>query len=389
MSNLFKRKKMIKIALLGSTGSIGRQVVNTVLRHSDKFKIVSLAANSNYKLFSEQVNLLKPRIACLTNPEAAAKLTGIPDGTTLYTGEHALSHAITEDCDVVFSAVSGFAGLEPCLEAIEMGKDLALANKETLVAGGELVMKAVKQKGVRLIPVDSEHSAIFQCLNFDLNAKFKKLILTASGGAFRNFTKEQIAGLKASEALKHPNWLMGKKITVDCATLLNKGLEVIEACHLYSASLDRVEAIVHPESIIHSMVEFDDGAIMAQLGYPSMEIPIQLALTYPERLKTDVPVMDLVGKSLNFSAIDNDKYPCFSLALKAFEMGDNFACAMNAANEAAVELYLEDRIGFYDVSSLIEYALSKTERIKVSKESLLYTDGVARRLVYEKIGVKN
>ncbi|MBQ8726234.1 MAG: 1-deoxy-D-xylulose-5-phosphate reductoisomerase [Clostridia bacterium] len=380
---------MIKIALLGSTGSIGRQVLSTVARHSDKFKIVSLSANSSYEIFSKQVNEFKPQVACLTDPVSAIKITEIPSETTLYTGENATLHAITEDCDIVFVAISGFAGLAPVLHAIEMGKDVALANKETLVAGGEIVMKAVREKGVRLIPVDSEHSAIFQCLNFNLNAEFKKLILTASGGAFRNFSKIEIQNLKASEALKHPNWLMGKKITIDCATLLNKGLEVIEACHLYSAPLSKVEAIIHPESIIHSMVEFEDGAIMAQLGYPSMEIPIQLALTYPNRLKTDVSFLDLTQKSLTFGKIDLDKYPCFALALKSYEMGDNYACAMNAANEVAVGLYLQDKIGFYDIADLIEHALVNIERIKVSKESLLYTDGLARRLVREKIGVKS
>ena len=375
---------MIKIALLGSTGSIGRQVLNTVARHSDKFEIVSMAAHSSAELFSKQINEFKPKIACLTDSLSATRLTEIPTGTTLYTGEKAMLHAITEDCDIVMAAVSGFAGMEPVLEAINLGKDVALANKETLVAGGNIVMKAVREKGVRLIPVDSEHSAIFQCLNFDLNAKFKKLILTASGGAFRNFTKQEVASLKAQEALKHPNWLMGKKITIDCATLLNKGLEVIEACHLYNAPLSKVEAIVHPESIIHSMVEFDDGAVMAQLGFPSMEIPIQLALTYPERLKTDVPLLELT-----FGRIDEDKYPCFGLALKSFEMGDNYACAMNAANEAAVGLYLEDKISFYGISDLIEHVLGKIERVEVTKESLLYTDRLAREMVYQKVGNKN
>lgn len=382
VSNIFK-DDMIKIALLGSTGSIGRQVLNTVDRHPDKFKIVSLAANSNYQLFSQQIHAYKPEIACLSDPQAAAKIVELPQKTTLYTGEKSSLHAVVESADIVFVAISGFAGLEPVLQAIEMGKDVALANKETLVAGGDIVMKAVREKGVRLIPVDSEHSAIFQCLNFNLNAEFKNLILTASGGAFRNFTKEQITSLKASEALKHPNWMMGKKITVDCATLLNKGLEVIEACHLYSAPLSKVKAIVHPESIIHSMVEFEDGAIMAQLGFPSMEIPIQLALTYPNRLVTDVPLLNLAGKSLTFSEIDRGKYPCFSIALKSFEMGDNYACAMNAANEEAVGLYLQDKIGFYDISDIIEKVLEKIERIKVNKESLLYTDQKARALALQ------
>ncbi len=376
---------MIKVALLGSTGSIGRQVLSTVDRHSDKFKIVSIAANSSYKLFQEQINKYKPEIACLTDSLSATKITEIPSQTTLYTGQNSMLHAVTENADIVFAAVSGFAGLPAVITALQMGKDVALANKETLVAGGEIVMALAKQKNLRVIPVDSEHSAIFQCLNFNAQTPFSKLILTASGGAFRNFTKSEIANLKASEALKHPNWQMGKKITVDCATLLNKGLEVIEACHLYNAPLEKVEAVIHPESIIHSMVEFCDGAVMAQLGYPSMEIPIQLALTYPQRLETGVPLLSLAGKTLTFDTIDNDKYPCFSLALKAFEQGDNYACAMNAANEQAVELYLQDRIGFYDIPALIEYALAKTERLKVNLENLLYTDSFARQIIKQKL----
>lgn len=376
---------MIKIALLGSTGSIGRQVISTVERHPDKFQIVSISANSSYKLFEEQMNKFKPKIACLTDGLSARKITSIPPETTLYTGENSMLHAVTEDADIVLAAVSGFAGLPAVVEAIKMGKNVALANKETLVAGGEMVMRLAKEKGVKIIPVDSEHSAIFQCLNFSTQTPFKKLILTASGGAFRNYTKQEIANFKASEALKHPNWQMGKKITIDCATLLNKGLEVIEACHLYNAPLDKVEAIVHPESIIHSMVEFEDGAVMAQLGFPSMEIPIQLALTYPERYPTGVPFLSLAGKTLNFKEIDEDKYPCFPLALKSFEMGYNFACAMNSANEEAVGLYLQDKIGFYDIPRLIQYALEKTEKLEVNLENLLYTDKFARAVVREKL----
>ena len=268
---------MLKIALLGSTGSIGKQVVNTALRHSDKFRIVSLAANSSAEILNEQIRLLKPEVVALADSSKAQAIKSLPQNTCLYTGENAVIHAITQDCDIVFVAMSGFAGLRPTLEAIEAGKNIALANKETLVAGGEIVMRRAKEKGVKIIPVDSEHSAIFQCLNFNLNAEFEKLIITASGGAFRNLKKSEIEKAVAADALKHPNWQMGKKITIDCATLLNKGLEIIEACRLYSAPLEKVEAIIHPESIIHSMVRFADGAVMAQLGYPSMEIPIQLA----------------------------------------------------------------------------------------------------------------
>lgn len=377
---------MINIALLGSTGSIGRQVVNTALRHKDKFRIVSLAANSSADILKEQISLIRPEVVALTDSSKAGMITELPKNTLMYTGENAVSHAITENADVVFVAISGFAGLRPTLEAIECGKTVALANKESLVAGGELVMNEAKRKGVKIIPVDSEHSAVFQCLGFETDRKFRKIILTASGGAFRDLDKQTIAGLKAEAALKHPNWLMGKKITIDCATMLNKGLEVIEACRLYNAPLDKVEAIIHPESIIHSMVEFDDGAIMAQLGFPSMEIPIQLALTYPERLNTDVSFLSLAGKTLSFREIDNDRFPCFGLALESFVQGDNYPCAMNAANEIAVKAYLDDRIKFYDIPKVIGRATEKCRRAAPTFEALIETDREARAVAAEIIG---
>lgn len=377
---------MINIALLGSTGSIGRQVVNTALRHKDKFRIVSLAANSSADILKEQISLIRPEVVALTDSSKAGMITELPKNTLMYTGENAVSHAITENADVVFVAISGFAGLRPTLESIECGKTVALANKESLVAGGELVMNEAKRKGVKIIPVDSEHSAVFQCLGFETDRKFRKIILTASGGAFRDLDKQTIAGLKAEAALKHPNWLMGKKITIDCATMLNKGLEVIEACRLYNAPLDKVEAIIHPESIIHSMVEFDDGAIMAQLGFPSMEIPIQLALTYPERLNTDVPFLSLAGKTLSFREIDNDRFPCFGLALESFVQGDNYPCAMNAANEIAVKAYLDDRIKFYDIPKVIGRATEKCRRAAPTFEALIETDREARAVAAEIIG---
>ena len=375
---------MINISLIGSTGSIGRQVIDVVLRHKDKFNIISLAAGENAKLLERQANIFKPQIIALNNPEKAREITELPAGTLLYTGEHAALHAVSEKADIVFVAVSGFAGLAPVLEAIKLGKDVALANKETLVAGGEIVMRLAKEKGVRIIPVDSEHSAIFQCLGFDMNTEFKKLIITASGGAFRDLPKDKIERMKAADALKHPNWNMGKKITIDCATLLNKGLEVIEACRLYNAPLNKVEAIVHPESIIHSMVEFADGAIMAQLGYPSMEIPIQLALTYPKRYETGVPFLSLAGKTLHFDKIDTERFPCFSLALDSFKKGGLKPCAMNAANEAAVDLYLKDKIGFYDIAELIACATDSAKNGDVTYDSLVFTDEEARRFVYKK-----
>lgn len=378
---------MIKISLIGSTGSIGRQVVDVALRHKDKFKIITLAAGGNAKLLEEQANLLHPEVIALADPEKACEIKELPKGTALYTGENAVLHAVSEKSDIVFVAVSGFAGLKPTLEGISLGKDIALANKETLVAGGEIVMKLAKEKGVRIIPVDSEHSAIFQCLGFKRDADFRKLIITASGGAFRDLPKEKIEKMNAADALRHPNWNMGEKITIDCATLLNKGLEVIEACRLYNAPLEKVEAIIHPESIIHSMVEFCDGAIMAQLGYPSMEIPIQLALTYPKRYETGVPFLSLAGKTLHFDNIDTDRFPCFSLALDAYKKGGLYPCAMNAANEAAVMLYLEDKIKFYDIAELISYATEKAQNGEVTYDNLVFADAEARRAVQKKSGV--
>lgn len=380
---------MVKISLIGSTGSIGRQVVDVALRHKDKFKIITLAAGGNAKLLEEQANLLHPEVIALADPEKACEIKELPKGTALYTGENAVLHAVSEKSDIVFVAVSGFAGLKPTLEAISLGKDIALANKETLVAGGEIVMKLAKEKGVRIIPVDSEHSAIFQCLGFKRDADFRKLIITASGGAFRDLPKEKIEKMNAADALRHPNWNMGKKITIDCATLLNKGLEVIEACRLYNAPLEKVEAIIHPESIIHSMVEFCDGAIMAQLGYPSMEIPIQLALTYPKRYETGVPFLSLAGKTLHFDNIDTDRFPCFSLALDAYKKGGLYPCAMNAANEAAVMLYLEDKIKFYDIAELISYATEKAQNGEVTYDNLVFADAEARRAVQKKAECEN
>ena len=380
---------MIKISLIGSTGSIGRQVVDVALRHKDKFKIITLAAGGNAKLLEEQANLLHPEVIALADPEKACEIKELPKGTALYAGENAVLHAVSEKSDIVFVAVSGFAGLKPTLEGISLGKDIALANKETLVAGGEIVMKLAKEKGVRIIPVDSEHSAIFQCLGFKRDADFRKLIITASGGAFRDLPKEKIEKMNAADALRHPNWNMGKKITIDCATLLNKGLEVIEACRLYNAPLEKVEAIIHPESIIHSMVEFCDGAIMAQLGYPSMEIPIQLALTYPKWYETGVPFLSLAGKTLHFDNIDTDRFPCFSLALDAYKKGGLYPCAMNAANEAAVMLYLEDKIKFYDIAELISYATEKAQNGEVTYDNLVFADAEARRAVQKKAECEN
>ena len=380
---------MIKIALLGSTGSIGRQVLNVVDRYPNKFKIVSMSAGSNAVLFNEQINKYKPQIASLYDVQNLKDIKEVPNGTSLYYGENAIIHAVDVDCDVVFVAVMGFCGVKAVKYALENGKRVALANKETLISAGELIMPLAKKNNVSIIPVDSEHSAIWQCLNFERNRKFKHLLLTASGGAFRTMTREEIADMPAEKALNHPNWKMGKKITVDCATMMNKGLEVIEAKWLFNTELDKIKVVVHPQSVIHSMVAFEDGACLAQMSYPTMEIPIQLALTYPERLYTATADYDFYGKSLTFEELDHQKFPCFSLAIKSLEMGGNMPCAMNGANEQAVKMYLQGKIKFYDINRAIEYVLEKTDKINnIDMEILNRTDSLARAMVKNLFGDK-
>lgn len=380
---------MKKIALIGSTGSIGRQVLNCVDRHSDKFKIVSLTAHSNAGLLGKQIEKYKPEIAVLTNPENLSKLSSIGN-TNLYYGENALVHAVCESADIVVVAVVGFCGLKAVIEAIKMDKIIALANKESLVCGGEIVNKLLKEHPKsKILPVDSEHSALWQSLGLDFNRPFKKLILTASGGAFRNLSLKELKFVKASDALKHPNWLMGKKITVDCATMVNKGLEVMEAMYLYNCPLEKVEVVIHPESIIHSMVEYEDSAIVAQMAYPSMEIPIQLALSYPERFKTDVESYNFFEKPLTFKPVDLEKYPCFDLAIKSAKEGYNAPCILSSANEVAVELFLQDKIEYLAIKDYLDYALQTVKRQEVSLESLFETDFLARQAVlkaFEKRG---
>lgn len=380
---------MKKIALIGSTGSIGRQVLNCVDRHSDKFKIVSLTAHSNAGLLGEQIEKYKPEIAVLTNPENLSKLSSIGN-TNLYYGENALVHAVCESADIVVVAVVGFCGLKAVIEAIKMDKIIALANKESLVCGGEIVNKLLEEHPKsKILPVDSEHSALWQSLGLDFNRPFKKLILTASGGAFRNLSLKELKFVKARDALKHPNWLMGKKITVDCATMVNKGLEVMEAMYLYNCPLEKVDVVIHPESIIHSMVEYEDSAIVAQMAYPSMEIPIQLALSYPERFKTDVESYNFFEKPLTFKPVDLEKYPCFDLAIKSAKEGYNAPCILSSANEVAVELFLQDKIEYLAIKDYLDYALQTVKRQEVSLESLFETDFLARQAVlkaFEKRG---
>ncbi len=350
---------MKKIALIGSTGSIGKQVLSVVSRNKDKFQIVSLSAGSSKDLFLEQVKEFKPQVASL-----AVELNGedralLPKGTEYFFGDNAFTNCIIDSADIVVVALVGFKGIIAVLDAINKNKNIALANKESLVAGGEIISKLIKDKGVQLTPIDSEHSAVWQALSFDFSAPFKKIILTASGGAFRDLDKEALSKVTVEEALKHPNWNMGAKITVDCATMVNKAYEVIEAKWLYNTSFDRIDVIIHRESIIHSMVEFFDNSVIAQLSYPNMEIPIALALSYPERIPSSSPSLEFSKlRSLTFEEVDNEKYPAFSLVTQAGREGGLYPAVALGANDYAVELFLKGKIKYCDIYQGIHGALS-------------------------------
>ena len=378
---------MKSISLIGSTGSIGRQVCSVVRRHADKFKIESIVANSSADEFLTQVREFMPKYAALADAETGKRIQHlIPDGVQFGYGEEAAEAGVGYG-DVAFVAATGFAGLKYSLRALDLKKNIALANKETLVCGGELVMGKKRATGVEIIPVDSEHSALWQALHFRLNTPFKRLIITASGGPFYAYTPEELEKVTPMSALKHPTWQMGAKITIDSATLLNKGFEVIEAKWLYDAPLSKIHTIVQPESIIHSMVEFEDNAILAQMSYPTMELPIQLALTYPERFDCNLKGMDFESLgAIRFLPLDRKRFPCYDLALTSCEMGDNYPCALNGAGEVAVRAFLEERISFPAIANTIEWALNKTERTAAdSYQALKETDARARCLAQEYI----
>ena len=381
---------MKTISLIGSTGSIGRQVCSVARRHPDKFKIKSIVANASADLFLEQVREFLPEYAALADEEAGKKIAGqIPQGVKFAYGEKAAEDGVAYG-DIAFVAATGFAGLKYSLKATELKKDIALANKETLVCGGALVMDKIKGAGIHLMPVDSEHSALWQALNFRADAPFSRLIITASGGPFYAYTKEQLASVTPTSALKHPTWQMGAKITIDSATLLNKGFEVIEAKWLYDCPLDKIHTVVQPESIIHSMVEFEDGCVMAQMSYPTMELPIQLALTYPQRLDCGLKPLDFEAlQAIRFLPLHRKNFPCYDLALTSAELGDNYPCALNGAGEIAVRAFLDEKIAFLDIAKIIEKVLQKTERVKPeSYAALLETDARARALAKEYIQMR-
>lgn len=351
---------MKAITLLGSTGSIGTQTLDIVTQHPDQFRVVGLAAKSNVELLAQQIRQFQPQIAAVCNSEqlpllreAIADLT--PQPILLGGEEGVVEVARYGDAEAVVTGIVGCAGLLPTIAAIKAGKDIALANKETLIAGAPVVLPLIQQHGVKLIPADSEHSAIFQCLQGVPSSGLRRILLTASGGAFRDLPVERLAHVTIADALKHPNWSMGRKITIDSATLMNKGLEVIEAHFLFGAAYDQIEIVIHPQSIIHSLIELQDSSVLAQLGWADMRLPLLYALSYPERIATNWERLDLVKiGSLTFRAPDHQKYPCMQLAYAAGRAGGTMPAVLNAANEQAVALFLEEKIQFIDIPRSIE-----------------------------------
>lgn len=377
---------MKRVSILGSTGTIGAKALAMIDPHPDSFEVVALAAGSNIDLLERQVRHFSPRLVAVGTPEAAKTLKGRVGDLPVEIGwgvEGLLNAATVPETDIVLAAMVGAAGLLPSFAAIKAGKDLALATKEVMVMAGELVMAEARAQGVRLLPVDSEPSAIFQCLAGHNYAHLKRVLLTSSGGPFRKRPKESFSSITAEEALQHPTWVMGKKITVDSATLMNKGLEIIEASWFFDLEARQIEVIIHPQSIIHSMVEFMDGSILAQMGITDMGLPILYALSYPERLQTPLPSLDLHALSgLTFEPVDHEKFPCVGFAYQALAAGGTYPAALNAANEVAVDLFLSRRITFPEISILIAKALDSHQGRKVdSLEDVLDADREARRLV--------
>ena len=379
-----------KISILGSTGSIGTQALEVIEANPDHFELEAITANSNADLLIQQAIQFKPNLVVIANEDKYQQVFDALDPLDIkvYAGENALCHAAElEEVDVVLTALVGYAGLKPTLSAIEAGKAIALANKETLVVAGELVTTLARKKRVPILPVDSEHSAIFQCLTGEFANPIEKIILTASGGPFRGKDRDFLTSVKKEQALKHPNWDMGAKITIDSASLMNKGLEVIEAKWLFGLTDDQIEVVVHPQSIIHSMVQFEDGSIKAQMGLPDMKLPIQYALTYPDRLKTNFPRFDFMDyPELTFEKPDLNTFKNLALSFEALKKGGNQPCILNAANEIAVSKFLEDRIGFLEMSDVVESCLNKISYISSPNfDDYVDTDKETRILATELI----
>ena len=351
------------IAILGSTGSIGTQALEVIAAHPEAFQVEVLTAQNNSDLLIEQAKKFNPNAVVIVNEDSYQKVKDalLPLNIKVYAGENALSSVVQMDTiDLVLTALVGYSGLKPTLKAIEAGKNIALANKETLVVAGELVTQLAKSNGVNIFPVDSEHSAIFQCLVGEFHNPIEKIILTASGGPFRGKKRNELMQVTKAQALRHPNWTMGAKVTIDSATLMNKGLEVIEAKWLFGLKTEQVEVVVHPQSIVHSLIQFEDGSIKAQLGLPDMRLPIQFAMSYPTRLKSDFPRFDFANfPALTFEKPDTETFRNLALAFEALARGGNMPCVLNAANEVAVAEFLHDRIGFLEMADVVERCLEK------------------------------
>ncbi|MBK9626644.1 MAG: 1-deoxy-D-xylulose-5-phosphate reductoisomerase [Flavobacteriales bacterium] len=386
--SIWSQAHMKKVAILGSTGSIGTQALDVIREQSAHFQVELLSCGNNVDLLVKQALEFKPNAVVIGDTSKLEQTKDIlfPQGIKVFAGADALEQAVQmEGIELVLTALVGYAGLRPTMAAIEAGKHIALANKETLVVAGELVTKAARAKGVNLYPVDSEHSAIFQCLVGEWQNPIEKIVLTASGGPFRGWTREELAKATKAQALKHPNWNMGAKITIDSASMMNKGLEAIEAKWLFELRPDQIEIIVHPQSIIHSIVQFRDGSMKSQLGLPDMKLPIQYAMAYPDRLPTNWPRFDFAKcTAFTFERPDLGAFRNLALAMEAMDRGGNAPCVLNAANEVAVDLFLSDRIGFLEMSDLIAHTMEAVPFIPEPElADLEASDAEARRVALE------
>lgn len=379
-----------RIALLGSTGSIGTQTLDVISRYPDLFEIQTLTAGNNIRLLIQQARKFMPKSVIIGNNNHYSQLRHSLRDTSIRVsaGPEAIEEVVTgSNIDMVVAAMVGYSGLKPTISAIKAGKKIALANKETLVVAGEIIKKLIKESGSRIIPVDSEHSAIFQCLAGEAGNPVEKITLTASGGPFLNYTKEMLQDVKPHEALKHPNWEMGNKVTIDSASLMNKGLEVIEARWLFDLNPENIKVIIHPQSVIHSLVHFADGSVKAQMGMPDMRIPILYALSYPDRYQSDLPRLNMSEyPELTFCEPDMDRFRNLALAYQALKQGGNMPCILNAANETAVNAFLAGKIRFLQMSDVVEYAMEKTEYLgSPGLGFLATTDANARKIAMDYI----